>query len=187
MKTNRWKWMSGALAVALLGITVAPAAPASDYAALKRNIEVFEGILNTILAQNFPDPFTILEKPRGVYLDGYGALFSFEIDISTVKQATLFSPARATAEEEKKAFAERLPKLKGVLQKTLADHGDSLAALSSGEQVAIAGHLFNSGVLSAPLTLKTVLVRTPKKNILDFKAGRVTYEELKKRMEIVQY
>jgi hypothetical protein len=158
-----------------------------ELTAVKQNIQVFEGILTTVLAQNFPDPFAVLEKPKGVYLEGYGAVFSFEIDIATVRRPNPFSQAQSTPEEEKKALNERLPKLKELMVKTLADHGDSMESLDPDSQIVIAGQLFNSGFLTRPLDLKTILVRSSKKAILDYKAGRLSYEDLKKKIEMVQY
>lgn len=187
MKRYSWKWFVVALLATGFSVTSAPAVPAHDYVALKKNIQVLEGILNTILQQSFTEPFAVLEKPKGVYLDGFGAVFSFEIDIATVKQVTLFSQTRATPDEEKKVFAQRLPKLKEAMEKTLADHGDSLSAMGPEEQIALAAHLFNPGVLGSPLTLKTVIVRTARKNIVEYKAGRLSFDELKKKMEVLQY
>ena len=176
------------LCVALLGATSLTAGKTGpELTAVKQNIQIFEGILTTVLAQNFPDPFAVLEKPKGVYLEGFGTVFSFEIDIATVKRPNLFSPTRPTPEEEKKAIAERLPKLKELMVKTLAEHADSMESLGPDSQVAIAAQLFNSGFLSQPLELKTILIRTTKRNVTDFKAGRLNYEDLKKKIEMVQY
>jgi hypothetical protein len=158
-----------------------------ELTAVKQNIQVFEGILTTVLAQNFPDPFAVLEKPKGVYLEGFGAVFSFEIDIATVRRPNLFNQTRSTPEEEKKAIAEELPKLKELMVKTLAEHADSMESLGPDSQVAIVAQLFNSGLLSQPLELKTIIVRTAKRNVIDFKAGRSNYEDLKKKIEMVQY
>jgi hypothetical protein len=187
MKRHILVGISTALLAVLLGSTVLVSKPGQDLAAVKQNIEVFEGILSTVLQQSFTDPFAVLEKPKGAYLDGFGAVFSFEIDIATVKRPNLFSQARATPEEERKAFNERFPKLKDLMQKTLAEHGDSMNSIGPEEQIAVVAQLFNSGFLSRPMELKTVIVRTTKKNILDFKAGRLSFDDLKKRMEMSQY
>ena len=187
MKKHLWIGISAALLAVVLGTTVLLSKPGQDLGAVKQNIEVFEGILSTVLQQSFTDPFAVLEKPKGAYLDGFGAVFSFEIDIATVKRPNLFSQARSTPEEERKIFNERLPKLRELMQKTLAEHGDSMSSIGPEEQVAVVAQLFNSGFLSRPVELKTIIVRTTKKNILDFKAGRLSFDELKKKMEVSQY
>jgi hypothetical protein len=180
--------MTAMLCVALPGaasFTLGKTGP--ELTVVKQNIQIFEGILTTVLAQNFPDPFAVLEKPKGVYLEGFGTVFSFEIDIATVRPPNPFNPIRPTPEEERKAIAERLPKLKELMVKTLAEHADSMEFLGPDFQVAIVAQLFNSGFLSRPMELKTILVRTAKRNVLDFKAGRLNYEDFKKKIEIVQY
>ncbi|MBZ5554108.1 MAG: hypothetical protein LAO21_15435 [Acidobacteriia bacterium] len=187
MKRHLWIGICTTLLVILLGTSALVSKPGQDLTAIKQNIEVFEGILSTVLQQGFPDPFAVLEKPKGAYLDGFGTVFSFEIDIATVKRPNLFSQARSTPEEEKKAFNERLPKLKELMEKTLAEHGDSMTSIGPEEQIAVVAQLFNSGFLSRPLELKTVTVRTAKKNLLEYKAGRLNYEDLKKKMEVSQY
>ena len=37
------------------------------------------------------------------------------------------------------------------------------------------------------MELKTVIARTAKKNVLDYKAGRLSYDDLKKKIEVLQY
>lgn len=175
------------LGALLVAPPVAVSSSPRDLAAMKQSLEVFEGVLSTVLQQNFPEAFALLEKPKGVYLNGFGSVFSFEIDIATVKQPNLFSQSRSTPQEEKKALNERLPKLRETMEKTLAEHGDSLIQIEPEEQIAVVAQLFNSGFLSRPLDLKTVIVRTSKKNLLDFKAGRLTFDELKKKMDVQQY
>lgn len=187
MKRHLWIGICAILLAVLLGTSILVSKPGQDLAAVKQNIEVFEGILSTVLQQNFTDPFAVLEKPKGAYLDGFGAVFSFEIDIATVKRPNLFSQARSTPEEEKKVFNERFPRLKDLMQKTLAEHGDSMNSIGPEEQIAVVAQLFNSGFLSRPMELKTAIVRTSKKNILDYKAGRLNYEDLKRKMEVSQY
>ena len=187
MTRRLWIGIGTILLAALLGPSVLVSRPGLDLAVVKQNIEVFEGILSTVLQQNFSDPFAVLEKPKGAYLDGFGTVFSFEIDIATVKRPNLFSQTRSTPEEEKKVFNDRLPKLKELMLKTLADHGDSMTAIGSEEHIAIVAQLFNSGFLSRPMELKTVIARTAKKNVLDYKAGRLSYDDLKKKIEVLQY
>ncbi len=177
------------VAVTLLGMIfwTAQIHPQPKLDTVKKNIEVFEGILTTVLQQTFTDPFAVLEKPKGVYLDGFGTVFSFEIDIATVKRPNLFSSAHSTPEEEKKFFNENLAKLKEVMIRALAEHGDSMVSLQPDETIAVAAQLFNSGFLSQPLELRTVLIRTAKKNLVDYKAGRLTSDELRKKIEVIQY
>jgi len=187
MRRNAWIWASLTLVALLLMSSVIGSAPALNLPAVKQNIEVFEGILSTVLQQNFPDPFAVLEKPKGAYLEGFGTVFSFEIDIATVKRPNLFLQSRSTPEEEKKVFNERFPKLKDLMEQTLAEHGDSMTSIGPEDRIAIVAQLFNSGFLSRPMELKTLVVRTVKKNILDYKAGRLSYVDLKKKMEVTQY
>lgn len=187
MQRPRLIYIFALLLAILMGAPFLMSHPARELPAVKQNIEVFEGILTTVLQQNFTDPFALLEKPKGVYLTGFGTVFSFEIDIATVKRPNLFSQVRSTPEEEAKALSERLPKLKDLMQRTLADHGDSMASMDPEEQIAVVAQLFNSGLLARPLDLKTIVVRTSKKNVLDYKTGRIGYDELKKKMEVLQY
>jgi hypothetical protein len=186
---RRYRFLIFTLALLAMGFPTDTVlgSPARDLTVIKQNIEVFEGILTTVLRQSFAEPFAVLEKPKGVYLEGFGVVFAFEVDIATVKPRDLFSSSVATPEEEKKAFNERFPRLKEVMTKALAEHGDSITMVGPEEQIVIVAHLFDAGWLSRPLELKTVFVRTTKKNILDFKGGRLSYEDLKKKLEWVQY
>jgi hypothetical protein len=163
------------------------AAPAENLAPMKQSVEVFEGILSTILQQSFSQPFAVLEKPKGAYLSGFGAVFTFEVDLAAEMRPNLFNQSRNAPEEVRKAFNEKLPHLKEAMQKALAEHADSLTALVPTDQIAVIAHLFDPGFSSSAPPLRTVIIRTTRKNVLEYKAGRITLEELKKHIEVVQY
>lgn len=181
----RWGWIG--VLVAVFGIAVSGGSFAEDFAPVKQNVEVFEAVLSTILQQSFSQPFAVLEKPKGAYLSGFGAVFSFEVDLAAETRPNLFNQTRSSAEEVRKSYLEKLPHLKEAMLKALTEHGDSLTVLRPDEQVAIIAHLFDSGFSSSAPPYRTVIVRTPRKNIQDYKAGRISIEELKKRIEVVQY
>jgi hypothetical protein len=44
-----------------------------DYSAIKKDLDVFEGVIDTTVRQNLPGPFPILGSTKGTYLSEYGA------------------------------------------------------------------------------------------------------------------
>lgn len=173
--------------MAVFGMSVSSGAPAENLAPVKQNLEVFEAVLSTILQQSFSEPFAVLEKPKGAYLSGFGAVFSFEVDLAADSRPNLFNQTRSSPEEVRKAYNEKLPHLREAMLRALTEHADSLTALRPDEQVAIIAHLFDSGFSASSPPYRTVIVRTARKNLLEYKAGRVSLEELKKRIDVVQY
>ncbi len=90
-----------------------------------------------------PDPFDLLGNTRGVYLEGYGAVFTAEANL-IVLPLSPFRPA-LTKEEIANVHRRKLAKLE-ILKKTLRDLMVSSAASLGGvppdERIAVSVTLF---------------------------------------------
>ncbi len=69
------------------------AAQAPDYTAMKRQIQIFETVLDTAVKQRFEQPFLLLQEPRGAYLEGYGVVFTLEVNLYPLRLRTPFAAA----------------------------------------------------------------------------------------------
>src|ERR1700730_8488049 len=109
----------------LLLLVVAASAIASDAPRVPRSTLVatekkLDDSFNKLWSDN---PFLVLGPTRGVYLEGYGAVFTAEINLVAGPPIGIMMPPpdnqdRARHKQQKIA---RIPELKGALEKCLAE------------------------------------------------------------------
>jgi|SRR5579883_50537 len=92
-----------------------------------------------------PNTVDLLGATRGVYLDGYGTVFSAEISLVTPPAIYPFhpqiTPEEKTRQHQKKL--ERLPVLKTAMQQMMQTAATSLAAMPDGQLIVLAVRLDN--------------------------------------------
>lgn len=113
-----------------------------DLEEMKKQIELFETVLNQSLTQAFGGPYDTLDKGQGAYLPGYGVVFSFEVSLSPLQNMGPFSPAPTPKSEELQREQEnrRRDKAKAVADQVLTNFGQILRQLAPGESVAVVIH-----------------------------------------------
>jgi hypothetical protein len=91
------------------------------------------------------DAFDLLGPTRGVYLEGYGAVFSTELNLIVSPNLSPFHPAFSKLEiariHDRKG--QRLPLLKQKMREMLVASAASLENLPPSEQVVLAVSLFH--------------------------------------------
>jgi len=97
------------------------------------------------LRANAPDSFYLLGNTRGVYLQGYGVVFSTELDLIMTPNVSPFHQS-FTQQEKERIHArklQRLPVLEQNMRELLISSAASLENLPPNEQVVLAVSLFN--------------------------------------------
>jgi len=137
--------MSGiAILLALLfaGQAPAPSQARITRAALAGLEKSFDG---RFARANTPDSFDLLGTTRGVYLEGFGVVFSSELNLIVSPNLNPFHQAFTKAEiariHERKF--ERLPLLKRNMREMLAASAAALENLPPQEQIVLAVTLFH--------------------------------------------
>jgi len=111
------------------------------------SIKAVEGAINDKLKSNINDPYDLLGTARGTYLEGYGAVFTVELDLvlSGSFYPTAFQPT--ISDKEKTALRERkdrkLEALKETMCGLMARATESLPGLPSDEHLVMEAFLFN--------------------------------------------
>ncbi len=124
-----------AAAVALAG-SVGAQAPVA-----RTSIEAAERGLNHEIAALWPqDPFLLLGPARGVYLTGYGTVFTAEVDLAPSPGISPFHQTITPQDvaTHRKMMLERLPRLKTQMQQMLAGVAASLDTQPMAENVVLA-------------------------------------------------
>jgi len=85
------------------------------------------------------NPISVLGSTRGIYLEGFGAVFTAEVN-PAVQPLTLMNPVLTPQDKInfRKKKLERIPQLKKALVQALADTASSLDPVPPTEQVVIA-------------------------------------------------
>lgn len=102
-------------------------------------IAAIEKIFDTRIQRLADDPFVLLGSTRGVYLEGYGAVFTAEVNLV---QGPTLSPFRQAISKEdvERVHArklERLPQLRNSMREMLLSAAASMDEVPGNEQIVI--------------------------------------------------
>lgn len=127
------------LAVPLCAATIAATTPRISGNLLK----VVETSLDDRVKSLWPDnPFSVIRLTRGLYLDGYGAVFT--VDVSPVLSTTSMMHPTVTKDEVVKAHKvrlERVAQLRTAMRAAVADAAASLDPVPADDQVTLVVYL----------------------------------------------
>ena len=109
------------------------------------SLKAVEGSINDKLKSNITDPYELLGTARGTYLEGYGAVFTVEMDLVAGFYATPFRPA--ISEQDKNAMRDRkerkLEALKETMRELMTRASGSLPGLPPQERLVMEAIFFN--------------------------------------------
>ncbi len=161
-----------------------------DYPAMKKDLAVFEGVIDTTIKQNITGNFPILSSTKGTYLPEYGAVFSVEVNLFQIRQISPFSPAPHTQKELDDAYSlmvKRLGTLKEVLVKAIGEHGTSLQQLKPDQNLTVVMHLFNvEQQIKQPVPTQ-VIFKAKRSLISQYRENRMPLADFTRQMEIMQF
>ena len=89
------------------------------------------------------DPIDLLGAARGIYLDGYGAVFTAEASLIVTPGLNPFRPVMTEPEKEKvrQRKLDRLPMLKQLMRDMWRDSATTLTSIPDNQQVVVAVRL----------------------------------------------
>src|SRR5712692_9805171 len=178
MKTflkNRIVVTSVLLAMAAAGS--APAVAAGDAPRVTRNtIVIAEKNLDNRFTRLWTDnQFGVLGSSRGVYLEGYGAVFTTEVNLVTAPVLGIV-PIAVTKDgiaQHKKKKRERIPDLKRALQQALVEMAASkeMEAVPPDEQIVLVAFLSHYPWEDLTGVPAEIMMQGSKKKLLEARAG----------------
>jgi hypothetical protein len=118
------------------------------------------------------NPFVLLGPTRGVYLEGYGAVFTAEVNM-VAQPTSLMNPivTKKDVIQHHQKKLERMPQLKSMLREALASTAASLDTVPAEEQITIIAFLTRypwEDMTGLPVQ---VVVQAPKKKLLEAQRG----------------
>jgi hypothetical protein len=165
--------------------------PASfDYSGIKKELVVFQGVVDTTVRQLFQGPFPILGSTKGTYLPEYGVVFNLEVNLYQIRHLSPFDLRPHTEQELKEAYSamlKRIETLKGSLIKVMGDHGSALQQVKPDDNFALVVHLFNVEDEAKRPTPSQLILKTKKSVLNDYRESRLSLADLVKKVEVVQF
>ncbi len=174
------------LLILLLSATTALAGPDLDLELLKKNTQIFERIVGEILTQNFPNPFAVTGEAEGFYLQDYGVVVSFHLNINRSRIRTPFGeiPART---EEQLSKAEQLRVLKDAMVRCLADYGAAFKQLTPQDRLSISAHVEDRNELDSTKKTTVVVISTFKEDLDLLTTEKISFEQFEQRISVLEY
>lgn len=130
----------------LMLLVAASAAGAADHPRIARATFVtVEKAFDARLARPIENPFNILGGTRGIYIDGFGTVFTAELNLVTGPTLSPFKPEITKQEIAtlKQKKLERLPYLRQLMREMLVSFAGALDMLPANEQIVLGVSLFN--------------------------------------------
>lgn len=158
-----------------------------DYNLARREIQTMEGVIDSLVSSSFSNPFALVQKTKGVYLQGYGITFSFLVNIHRAVINTPFGVVQRGREITPDEKRKRIEEVKDKLVRVLIDHGDTLSQLRKEESATIVAFFEDRSFLDEENHNKTLVLRAFKKDLDELARKEHRWKELKQRMEIVEY
>ena len=161
-------------------------AEAFDLAMLKRNTRIFEGIVNEVVKQDFPNPFAVTGGAEASYLQEFGIVVSLHLNINRATIRTPFGLV-STQQQEERSKEEQLRTLKDSMVRCLADYGGTFKQLTSGHFIAITAHVEDRNELDSSRNTTIVIISASKENVDSLTVGRISSQQFQERVRITEY
>ena len=142
-----------------------------------------EGSMNERFSARSADPYDLLGPARGTYLEGYGTLFTFEVDLANAG-GLIMSPFKQTITPEELAGLRdrklrKLSEMKDTMRTVMMNAGATLEGLPPDEHVAMEAILFSySWEKNAKEMPRRVFMTAEKQKLLDARANHATQSDL---------
>ena len=168
----------------LLIVTATLCFAATESRVSRASILAVEGNVDQTQKASSADPYLLLGGTRGTYLEGYGALFTFEVDLVSSGGFLTVGPfgSPMTAEQLAKLRdrkLKKLPELKDTMRSLIMNASSTLEGLPTNEHIAMEGILLNSpGEKSSREIPRRIFMSAEKQKLLDAKASHATPAEL---------
>ena len=174
-----------ALAIAL------PAGSIADKPKISRPmIAALEQSFENQLVKLWPDdPASIIGIPQGLYISGYGVVFTSQVNLAPAPGITPFHQTNSkedVARTHQKKIA-RLPRLKEVMQDMLLASAASLDPVPPDEQITIGISLYNWYWEDTTGLPAQIVMHAPKRLLVQVKSGLADKSKLAAALSVQEF
>jgi hypothetical protein len=143
-------------------------------------VQAMERSFDARMQQVVTEPFDLLGNTRGVYLEGYGAVFTAEVNLIVSPAISPFRPPFTKEEIEKihQRKLQKLPVLRENMREMLLASSASLDGVAAGEQIVLGVTLFNYKYEDASRLPNQIVMQAEKGKLLEVQSGRASKSTL---------
>jgi hypothetical protein len=148
-------------------------------------LEAMQRLCDQRLVRLVEDPLLLLGNTHAVYLDGYGAVFTAEVNLFLGPTISPFrqSISEADIARVRQKKLERLPALRQCMREVMMESAASLDEVPADEKIALNVTLLSLGYENKTGLPAQILMQAPKSRLIDAKLGRVAPESVIKVQE----
>ncbi|MGE5645895.1 MAG: hypothetical protein ACM336_08910 [Acidobacteriota bacterium] len=139
----------------------------------------------SIRGLNVDDPFDLLGFTRGVYLPGYGVVFTAEVNL-VVTPITPFhqAPVGSQLERLHQKKLQRIKVVRELMRDSLVEAAATLDPVPANEKVVFGMTLFYRAFEIRQGLPGQIIMQAPKQKLLDYKANRIGKEQLEAAIQV---
>jgi hypothetical protein len=162
---------------------------ASEPRVSRASILAVEGGVDQAMRTASADPYDLLGGTRGTYLEGYGTLFTFEVDLVNMGSLLTVGPFGKPLTTEQNAQLQdrklkKLPALKETMRSLITNASSTLEGLPPHERIAMEAILLNGpGEKGSKEIPRRIFMSAERQKLLDAKANHATAAELSALVE----
>jgi len=190
-RRNFQSW--GLVLFALLGagafptsLLLAQSRPEINSRQVRNDIEIFEAIVNQALGQLFPNPFALVDRSKGVYLNDYGVVITFGVNIKAAAMETPFGTVTRPETADPKQREQKVADLRERLVEVVGDYGNAINQLRETDSVTVVAHIVDPNYAQASRN-RTIVLRAFKRDIAAKASRQIDSVEFKKRIRTIEY
>ena len=189
MRRARRTWL---LSVILLASIPANAANSERGKVTRASLSAVEKSFNQELEKlNATDsnPVEVLGLARGVYLEGYGAVITAEVNLIMGPGPSPFRPPMTQQEKDRirQRKLERVPLLKDVMRRMLIETAAALDGMPPAEHVVLGVSLFSGAWEDNAGLPGQILMQADRQSLLDFRNKKIKASELDARIRVQEF
>jgi hypothetical protein len=143
-------------------------------------IEAMQRLCDQRIVRLVEDPLLLLGNTHGVYLEGYGAVFTAEMNLFLGPTISPFrqSISEADIARVRQKKLERLPALRQCMREVLMESAASLDEVPADEKIALNVTLLSLGYENKAGLPGQILMQAQKSKLIEAKLGRVPVESV---------
>ena len=153
-------------------------------------IAALEKSFENQLAKLWPDdPVSVIGVPQGLYINGYGAVFTAQVNLAPAPGITPFHQTN-TKEDVARTHhkkLERLPRLREAMQDMLLASAASLDPVPADEQVALGISLYNWYWEDTAGLPAQIVMHAPKRVLVQVKSGLANKSALASAISVQEF
>ncbi len=174
----------------VVAVTATGVAPAAELAPASRELRADLRTVERSIDRGFGETsMVMIGSTRGGYLQGFGAVFSLEVNVVAMANLSPFKPSYTEQElsQLNQRKRDRIPELEELGKRILVREAGKLGGVPEGEKIALIISLFHFTWEDSADLPAQVVIQASRRTLLDRQADRIDEQELTKRLMVRRF